>query len=59
MRTRKNIQFEFVIESLAPLDVTVKPVFGMFALYVNRKIMFGLRDCKENPETRWRKNDTA
>lgn len=50
MRSHKNIPFEFVFDYLTSLDVTVKPMFGMFALYVDRKIVLGLRDRMEHPE---------
>ena len=33
----KNLPFEFVFDYLTPLDITVKPMFGMWAIYVNDK----------------------
>jgi len=45
----KNIPFEFVTDYLAPLEVTVKPMFGMFALYVRGKIVLMLREKAKDP----------
>ena len=41
--TRKNIPFSFVFDYLVPPDVTVKPIFGLWAIYVNGKIMPDMR----------------
>ena len=51
----KNIPFKFVFDYLEPLDVTVKPMFGMFAVYVGEKIMLVLRKRKseENKNGVW------
>jgi hypothetical protein len=49
--TRKNIPFDFVFDYLMPLDVIVKPMFGMWAIYVNKKIMLILRQRQNFPET--------
>jgi hypothetical protein len=48
---KKNIPFEFVLDYLIPLDVTVKQIFGLWAIYVNEKIMLILRDRKDNPDS--------
>ena len=48
---RKNIPFEFVLDYLTPLDFTVKQMFGMWAIYVNDKIMLILRDRKDFENT--------
>jgi hypothetical protein len=48
--TRKNIPFNFVFDYLIPLDVTVKPMFGLWAIYVNGKIMLILRQRQDVPE---------
>jgi hypothetical protein len=48
---KKNIPFEFVFDYLFPLDVIVKPMFGLFALYINEKIVLILRQRKVHPET--------
>ncbi|HYV95392.1 MAG TPA: hypothetical protein VE978_26700 [Chitinophagales bacterium] len=49
--TRKNIPFDFVFDYLMPLDVTVKPMFGLWAIYMNEKIMLILRQRNDHPET--------
>lgn len=49
--TRKNIPFEFVIDYLTPLEITVKPMFGLYAIYVNEKIMLVLRERKDHADT--------
>jgi hypothetical protein len=48
--TRKNIPFNFVFNYLVPLDVTVKPMFGLWEIYVNGKIMLILRQRQDLPE---------
>jgi hypothetical protein len=48
---QKNIPYNFVLDYLVPLDVTVKPMFGLWAIYVNEKIVFALRDRKDYPDT--------
>lgn len=48
---RKNIPFDFVFDHLMPLDVTVKPMFGMWAIYAGEKILLILRQRKDRPET--------
>jgi hypothetical protein len=48
---RKNIPFEFVFDYLIPLDVTVKPMFGLWAIYVSEKIMLVLRQRTDDPDT--------
>ena len=49
--TRKNIPFAFVLDYLTPLDVTLKPMFGLWAIYVTEKIMLILRQRKDFTET--------
>lgn len=49
--TRKNIPFEFVLDYLAPLEVTIKPMFGLYAIYVNEKIVLVLRERKDHADT--------
>jgi hypothetical protein len=48
--TPKNIPFDFVFDYLVPLEVTVKPMFGLFALYANNKIVLMLRQRTRHPE---------
>jgi hypothetical protein len=49
--TRKNIPFDFVFDFLIPLDVTVKPMFGLWAIYVKEKLMLMLRQRQDFPDT--------
>ena len=46
--TPANIPFDFVFDYLQPLDVTVKPMFGMFAIYAGERIMFILCQRKNS-----------
>jgi hypothetical protein len=48
--TKKNIPFDFVFDYLIPVEVTVKPMFGLFALYAGEKIILILRHSKKYPE---------
>jgi hypothetical protein len=47
----KTIPFDFILDFLIPLDVTVKQVFGLWAIYVNEKIMLILRQRMDYPDT--------
>lgn len=48
---KKNmIPFEFVLEELFEVSPYVKPMFSAFAVYVNEKIVFILRQKKQNQE---------
>jgi hypothetical protein len=46
--TPVNIPFDFVLDYLLPLDVTDKPMFGMFAIYVGERIMLILCQRKNS-----------
>jgi len=48
--TQKNIPFNFVFDYLIPLEVTVKPMFGFFALYAGTKIVLILRQRTKHLE---------
>jgi hypothetical protein len=48
--TKENIPFDFVFDYL-PLDITVKPMFGMWAIYAGSKIMLILRQREDHPDT--------
>jgi hypothetical protein len=48
---KKNIPFEFVFDHLFPLDVTVKNMFGLFAIYISEKIVLILRQRNDHPGT--------
>jgi hypothetical protein len=45
----KRIPFEFVLDHLLPLDVKVKPMFGMHGVYAGAKIVLLLRQRKDHP----------
>jgi hypothetical protein len=49
--TKKNIPFDFVLDYLIPLDVTVKQLFGLWAIYVNEKIMLIIRQQVDYPDS--------
>jgi len=42
--------FSFIMDYLIPLEVTVKSMFGMFAIYAGEKILMMLRQRNEHPE---------
>jgi hypothetical protein len=47
----KPIPFDFIFDYLLPLEVTVKPLFGMYMIYAGERIILVLRDRKNQPET--------
>jgi len=48
---KKNIPFDFIFDYLMSLDIQVKPMFGMWALYLDDKIMLILRQRDKNPKS--------
>jgi hypothetical protein len=50
MNANPKIPFEFIMDYLYSKKVRIKPMFGCFAVYVNSKIVFILRERKEKPE---------
>lgn len=40
---KKKIPFEFILELLHPLELTIKPMFGCHAIYANGKIQLIVR----------------
>jgi TfoX/Sxy family transcriptional regulator of competence genes len=52
--SQKNIPCDFVFDYLMPLEVTVKPMFGVWAIYVDKKIMLVLKQRKDSPENKRR-----
>ena len=46
----KKLPFSFILDHLVNLDLRVKPMFGMFAIYEGQKIMMMLRQGDKNPE---------
>jgi hypothetical protein len=45
-----NLPFDFVFDYLLPLEVSVRPLFGLFAVYAGEKILLILRQRKSQPE---------
>ena len=46
----QNTPFNFIFDYLLPLDITVKPLFGMFYIYAGPRIILVLRDRIEQPD---------
>lgn len=46
----KEIPFDFILEYLYPLDIKVKSMFGMKAIYHGDKILLMLRMTEKNPQ---------
>lgn len=46
-KARKFVPHEFVLEALAPLSPTTRPMFGCLAVYVEEKIVLVLRDKRD------------
>lgn len=46
----KKPPFEFVLDYLQPKEIRIKPMFGLWAIYVGEKIVLMLRNRKVNPE---------
>jgi hypothetical protein len=49
-KTLKTIPFEFILDRLSPREPLVKRMFGCFAVYLENKIVFILRDRKRSPQ---------
>ncbi len=47
VKQRKPIPHEFVLEAIAPLSPTTRPMFGCLAIYVKDKIVLILRDKRD------------
>ncbi|MFI5159784.1 MAG: hypothetical protein ACHQHN_00835 [Sphingobacteriales bacterium] len=45
----KAAPFDFVFDYL-PRNIVVKPMFGMFYIYLNKKLMLMLREAVKEPE---------
>ena len=48
---RKELPFNFLLDYLIPLEVTVKPMFGVYVVYVNERMVLAVRKRKDHPET--------
>jgi hypothetical protein len=47
----KNIPFDFIFDNLLQLNLEVKPMFGLWAIYADTKIILMLRQRKDHPDT--------
>jgi hypothetical protein len=47
VKQRKPIPHEFVLDAIAPLSPTTRPMFGCLAIYVKDKIVLILRDKRD------------
>jgi hypothetical protein len=48
---RRTIPFEFVLDYLGPLAFTVKPMFGMWVIYVDQKHKTLISWVNSSPDT--------
>jgi len=48
-KQHKSAPHEFVLDALAPLSPTTRPMFGCLAIYVDEKIVLILRDTPRSP----------
>jgi hypothetical protein len=51
VKQRKPIPHEFVLDAIAPLSPTTRPMFGCLAVYVKDKIVLILRDKDQRGQT--------
>jgi hypothetical protein len=49
----RAIPFDFVLEQLAPLELTTRPMFGCTAIYVEDRIVFVLRKKGDADDGVW------
>jgi hypothetical protein len=47
VKPRKPVPHEFVLDAIAPLSPTTRPMFGCLAIYVKDKIVLILRDKRD------------
>lgn len=46
----KQIPYDFILEYLYPLEIEIKSMFGMKAIYYGDKILLMLRMAEKNPQ---------
>lgn len=46
----KPIPYNFIFDYLLPLELTVKPLFGMYMIYTGQRIILVLRERQNQPE---------
>jgi hypothetical protein len=49
--TERKIPFDFILDYLQPVKVRVRPMFGMYAIYLDKRIMMVLRERNVEPES--------
>lgn len=49
--SKHPIPFDFVLDYLYPLEVTIKSMFSVTVLYIGNKIVIGLRDKPNHTES--------
>ncbi len=47
---KKKIPFEFILDYLHPLEVTIKPMFGCHAIYAGGKILLIVRKKEDHKD---------
>ena len=47
---KKRIPFDFILDHLHPLDVTVRPMFGCHAIYAHGKILLIVRKKEDHQD---------
>lgn len=47
---KKKIPFEFILDLLHPLDITIKPMFGCHAIYSRGKILLIVRKKEDHTD---------
>lgn len=47
---KKKIPFDFILDYLHPLEVTIKPMFGCHAIYANGKILLIVRKKEDHED---------
>jgi hypothetical protein len=46
----REMPFDFILDYLLPIEMEVRPFFGMFSIYSGQKLLLMLRDRKNEPE---------
>lgn len=47
---KKTIPFEFIFDYLMPIEFVIKPMFGMYSVYADEKLLMILRQRNEHPK---------
>jgi hypothetical protein len=46
----RDIPFDFILDYLLPIEMEIRPFFGMFSIYSGQKLLLMLRDRSNEPE---------